>query len=132
MNTFIVLTFYQAQITSQWAIIIVQERNTKSLPTLKSQHIYGHIPCLPSSRYWIINCQVNEVINNKNGEKRIYLENMEIIGIKYRIDRVSGQGYLQDVMLSLRWCQWSWRDVFWGWDDETSLGNRSSCLRLTQ
>ena len=26
---------------------------------------------------------------------------MGIIGIKYRIDRVSGQGYLQDVMLSL-------------------------------
>lgn len=45
---------------------------------------------------------MNEVINNKNGEKRIYLENMEIIGIKYRIDRVSGQGYLQDVMLILR------------------------------
>ena len=27
---------------------------------------------------------------------------MDIIGIRYRIDRVGGQGYLQDVMLSLR------------------------------
>lgn len=45
---------------------------------------------------------MNEVSNNKNGETRIYLENMDIIGIRYRIDRVGGQGYLQDVMLSLR------------------------------
>ena len=44
------------RLKTQWAIIIVQERNSKSLPTLKSQHIHDHIPCLTYSGCSIINC----------------------------------------------------------------------------